>query len=74
MRPWDHCSWLAVTSGGEPPLSYQRSGVLSGNGVFVSGTVSSSGWLNLEVTSNDGQVVSDQLWIQVSSGAPECVE
>lgn len=74
VRSNDQCTWQAVTSGGEPPLSYSWSGVLSGSGLSVSGTVSSSGWLNLDVTSNDGQTANDQFWVTVSGSAPVCPE
>lgn len=70
-EPEAPCTWNAVVHGGNGSNSYQWSGVLSGTGPSVSGEVSSSGWLYLDVSSG-GQNASDKLYITVSQFAPEC--
>lgn len=53
------------------PCSQRRS-VLSGTGSEISGTLSSSGWLYLDVTDSGGRTDGDDLYITVSPSAPDC--
>lgn len=63
---------LGPLQGGVEPYGYQWSGVLTGNDSLVSGALDASGWLYLDVTSDDGQNASDELFITVSDSAPPC--
>ena len=67
----EYCTWYANVTGGGPQYQYQWSGVLSGTGPEVSGTLYSSGTLNLTVTDDVGQQDGDQLYITVTSGEEE---
>jgi hypothetical protein len=70
VRPTDQCTWYSNVSGGLQPYSYAWSGVLSGTGPQVTGRLSESGSLNLDVTSADGQHSHDDMFITVSSQGP----
>jgi len=74
VRSSEWCTWQAFTDGGESPFHYAWSGVLSGSGSqnWIGGTVSSSGWLNVTVTSDDNQQVNASFWVEVSASAPNC--
>lgn len=72
VKPGAFCTWFAIVGGGRTPYTYQWSGKLSGSGSQVSGSLSSSGTLYLDVTSGDGQSAGDQLWITVSSTGDPC--
>jgi hypothetical protein len=72
VPPTGICSWLAIVGGGEPPYSYQWSGILSGTDDWIWGLVPESGWLYLTVTSSDQQQASSQLFVEVSEHAEEC--
>lgn len=71
VAPDQSCTWYATVGGGVSPYTYRWSGVLSGTASEVSGSVSSSGWLYLDVTSADGQQASDEMFITVTSAALE---
>lgn len=75
VRPHQTCTWqLQSVSGGRPPLTFEWSGALSGNQMWVTGSVTQSGWLIATVESEDGQQHSDQIWVTVDSNAPDCPE
>jgi subtilisin family serine protease len=67
VRPTDQCTWYSNVTGGVQPYSYAWSGVLSGTGPQITGRLSESGLLNLDVTSTDGQHSHDDIFITVSS-------
>lgn len=67
----EECVWIADVTGGSPPYSYQWSGVLSGTGSSIAGTLWSPGNLNLQVTSNDGQIAGDGISISVGGSGEE---
>jgi hypothetical protein len=60
-------TWSASVSGGQSPYTYQWSGVLSGTGSSITGSLSASGTLFLNVGSADGQRASTSLSITVQS-------
>jgi len=70
VKPSDSCSWEATAVGGRQPFTYTWSGVLSGTGKTKTGSVSSSGWLYLDLDDSSGQSASYQAYITVNSGAP----
>ena len=72
VPPNETCTWWATVTGGEAPYSYQWSGVLSGTGSQVWGSLSSSGTLRVDVSSSDSQIAWDESFITVSSSAPSC--
>jgi len=59
-------TWSASVSGGQSPYSYQWSGELSGTGPSVTGALSTSGTLYLDVSSADGQHASNSLYITMT--------
>lgn len=69
-----YCTWQGSGSGGTPPYSFSWSGVLSGSGTNISGTVHSSGWLYLTVTDAASNTAGAQMYITVDEHADECVE
>lgn len=68
----DFCEWSASVSGGEAPFQYQWSGILTGTSSTVSGSVSSPGWLYVDVFSNDGRIRSNSKYVTTSGDEPEC--
>ena len=70
VKPSDVCVWEAETLGGRQPYSYSWSGVLTGSGRTISGSISSSGWLYLDVDDSAGETKSYQAFVTVDSGAP----
>jgi subtilisin len=66
------CQWEASVSGGAPPYSYSWSGVLSGSGGTVSGSVTSSGYLYLTATDVFNQPKYASKYITVDMGPPSC--
>ena len=73
VQPWFPCEWFAQASGGGGGYSYQRSGVLSGSGSSISGSLSNSGTLRVSVTDANSDTDVAEIGIEVSSGAPECL-
>jgi len=72
VQPDYPCTWSAQVGGGQGPYTIQWSGVLSGSGYEVSGSLSAPGWLYLDVTDGAGNTDGDQLYITVSWSAPTC--
>jgi len=70
----EFCTYVATVTNGTPPYTYSWSGLLSGSSSSVSGTMTTSGNLSLTVTDSDSNQDSDNLWVTVSSGGPECVQ
>lgn len=62
-------TWTAEATGGTPPYSYSWSGLLSGSGSSISGTLWSSGDLYLQVTDAAGTQVTAAKYITVTSGS-----
>lgn len=73
VPPSVSCEWYAHVSGGAAPFTYSWSGVLSGSGSSVSGSLSSSGTLYLSVTDANMLTSNTSLWIAVDEWA-ECLE
>ncbi len=74
VKPGAYCTWYANVSGGQAPYQYQWSGKLSGTNYEISGSLSQSGWLYLDVESNDDQNSGDEVYITVSSSGSGCIE
>jgi len=72
VRSGDFCSWQVVVGGAAGSVTQQWSGVLSGTGTFVNGSLSSSGTLFVDVQTSTGQQGDADLFITVSSSAPLC--
>lgn len=72
VPPNETCTWWATGTGGEAPFNYQWSGVLSGTGSQIWGSLSSSGTLRVDISSSDSQEAWDELWVTVSPSAPSC--
>ena len=68
------CTWQPIASGGVPPYSYQWSGALSGTGISVTGSISSSSALNLTVTDSFQNQKFTSLAITVDEEIEECME
>ena len=74
VPPQTSCTWQAIVDDGEEPYGFEWSGVLSGTNSWVNGVVSESGWLYLDVESDDLQQASDSLFVEVTSEAGPCPE
>jgi len=73
VQPGGFCTWFASVSNIEGTItSYQWSGVLSGSGSQISGSVWSSGTLSLDVQTSGSQSGGADRSITVSSSAPSC--
>ena len=71
IKPETPCGWTGHVSGGMG-VSYQWSGVLTGVGNPVRGTVWESGYLKLKVTDLRGRSDRDSIHIAVEEDAPGC--
>jgi hypothetical protein len=72
VKPYYPCEWFASATGGVGPYTYQWSGVLSGSGQSISGSIGQSGSLMLTVTDSNQNTDSESWWISVSQNNPEC--
>jgi len=74
VGPTMFCTWYAVARGGRAPFQYQWSGSLAGWLANVTGQVSNSGWLNLEVRDALAGYASTSLFVSVdpSNGSSWC--
>jgi hypothetical protein len=70
VHPDWSCYWTSSVSPGVSPYSYTWSGVLSGTGSSVWGTVSSSGDLRVDVEDAAEKTGYAYKWITVSESAP----
>jgi hypothetical protein len=68
------CTWAAYPSGGSGGYTYSWAGVLTGSSAQVSGSVSQSGWLYVDVVSGDDQRAGEELYVTVSPSGSECLE
>jgi hypothetical protein len=68
------CTWNANVSGGETPYTYSWSGKVSGSSSQVTGSLTSSGWIYLDVDSDDGQDDGGELYVTVSPSGDDCIE
>lgn len=66
------CTWWANVSGGSGGYTYEWSGVLSGTDSEISGSLSSSGRLYLDVTDSEGWTSGDDVYITVDLSADPC--
>lgn len=66
------CTWWANVSGGSGGYTYEWSGVLSGTDSEISGSLSSSGRLYLDVTDSEGWTSGDDVYITVDQWADPC--
>lgn len=73
VSPSESCSWQAIASGGTPPYSYSWWGALSGSSSSVSGTISQSSYLYVQVTDANSQTDTNQIFIDVDE-AYQCEE
>ena len=73
VRPNTYCTWWASVSGGTGSYTYQWSGVLLGSGPEISGIVSGSGLLYLDVTDSGGAMGGNNLYVTVTPSAPMCL-
>ena len=71
IKPATPCSWAGLVNGGLKP-SYEWSGVLTGGGNPVRGTVSESGYLKLTVRDLFARSDRDSIHITVSDDAKVC--
>ncbi|MDZ7778673.1 MAG: hypothetical protein U5R14_01900 [Gemmatimonadota bacterium] len=76
VQAYSNCTWQVFHSGGVGPFSYSWSGVLSGSTSlpYISGSIGSSGYLNVTVTDSNNQQDSDSFYITVDAQADPCVE
>jgi hypothetical protein len=75
VRTGEECRWDAVVTGGFWPLSdVTWSGVLSGTGGSIYGSVYSSGSLQATVTDRLGRTGGTTIGIEASSSFPHCPE
>jgi len=74
VPPDEFCTWQVFVDGAAGSVSQQWSGVLSGTGSFVSGSLSSSGTLFVDVQTSAGQTGDASVFITVSSSAEPCLE
>lgn len=58
-----NCQWDSYVEGGRPPFTYQWSGSLSGTDSYISGTLTESGHLNLDVWDPEGRHGVGGIWI-----------
>lgn len=65
VGPFMTCSWTADARGGRGPFQYSWYGVLSGTSNPVSGSVSSPGWLSVDVTDALGGHAGNSRWVDV---------
>ena len=65
VGPVMNCTWFANVQAGRGPFTYHWFGVLSGYSNSVSGSVSTAGWLNVEVWDAIGGYAATSKWIDV---------
>ncbi len=58
-----NCQCDSYVEGGRPPFTYQWSGALSGTQSYISGTLTQSGHLNLDVWDSEGRHGMGGIWI-----------
>lgn len=68
-----YCTWTTQLQGGAPSITYSWSGVLSaGNTGVLNGSVSTSGWLYVNVTDGRGRTAQGSLYITVNEQSNNC--
>lgn len=65
-----HCEWSAAVVHGTPPFTYVWSGVLTGSGTPLVGSLENDGWLYLTVTDDRGLEATASLFITVTPVHP----
>jgi hypothetical protein len=68
------CTWTANVSGGSSPYTYAWTNKLTGSGSTITGSLTSSGWLYLDVDSDDDQDDGDEIYITVSPSGDDCIQ
>lgn len=69
-----YCTYFAYPQGGQPPYTYQWSGLLSGSDYIVSGVITNGGALRVDVWSADGQAANATVSVSISPSEPECLQ
>lgn len=73
VKSTDNCVWVAEPVGGRQGYTYTWTGVISSSLKTISGSISSSGWLYLDVEDSTGESMQAQIYVTVgsTSGCPE---